>query len=63
MGCKLAPSSKLPKLLFKLASKNIWKRYSLIVFVKCVVEQVTAYLTTCGFSKHALGLQIYKEIL
>jgi hypothetical protein len=33
-----------------------------MLFIKGVFEQVKTILTSCGFSKHALGVEIYKEI-
>jgi hypothetical protein len=60
---KLAEKSKIPTHLYKLTSRKVWKKASLVVFLKNLFDQVKTFLTSCGYTKHALGLQIYKEIL
>lgn len=56
IASKLADKSKIPRHIYKLTCRKVWKKSSFIVFIKFLFEQVKTFLTTCGFSKHALGL-------
>lgn len=60
---KLGENSKVPKLLLSLGFKKVWKKSYMLILLKGVVEQMQRILTTCGYKKNALDLDLYKQII
>lgn len=60
---KVGENSKVPKLLLSLGFKKIWKKSYMLILLKAVVEQLQRILTTCGYKKNALELDLYKQIV
>jgi hypothetical protein len=59
----LAENSKIPKVLYSLGFKKVWKKSYLIMLIKRIYEQLHSFITTCGYKKNALEISIYKEVV